>query len=53
MDELYEYLKNEWRYNNHPKYMKYFDDWYNNLTERQRKCYTIWMKGKIGPFLDD
>ena len=50
MDELYEYLKNEWRYNNHPKYMKFFDDWYNNLTEWQRKCYTIWMKGKLGPF---
>ncbi len=48
--ELYEYLKREWRYNCHPKYLHYFDLWFENLTPHQIKCYTIWMEGKMGPF---
>lgn len=34
-DKLYEWLKTHWRYNNHPKYLKYFDDWVENITENQ------------------
>ena len=50
MEELYEYLKKEWRYNCHPKYLQYFDEWFNNLTDYQIHCYSIWMTGKLGPF---
>lgn len=35
MDELKEYLEKEWRYNNHAKYQKYFNEWFKNLTEIQ------------------
>ena len=35
MKELYEYLKREW---------------FNNLTDYQIHCYSIWMTGKLGPF---
>lgn len=34
-DKLYNWLYNEWRYSNLPKYMKYFESWVNNLTENQ------------------
>lgn len=33
--ELYDYLENEWKYNNHNKYQKYFKQWVSNLTEHQ------------------
>lgn len=29
---LYHWLKDEWTYSNHPKYLKYFEEWVNNLT---------------------
>lgn len=50
-DPLYEYLKKEWRFNCHPKYLRYFDEWYKNLTEWQRFCYSVCMEGKLGPFI--
>lgn len=34
-DELYKYLKEWWRNNNHVKYQKYFDEWFENLTDNQ------------------
>ena len=44
-DELYQYLKNEWKLNNSPKYLKYFDDWVVNLTDNQIYYYNIlWLK---------
>ena len=27
-----EWLKTQWKYDNHPKYQKYFEEWYNNIT---------------------
>ena len=29
-DRLYQYLKNEWKNNNLPKYQKYFEEWVSN-----------------------
>lgn len=44
-NELYQYLKNEWRENNLPKYQKYFENWVNNLTETQIYYYNkLWLK---------
>lgn len=43
--ELYEYLKNEWKENNLPKYQKYFEEWVNNLTDIQIYYYNkLWLK---------
>lgn len=49
--ELYEYLKNEWRHNcMWGKYGKYFDQWFDNLTDTQLFQYQVWLEGKMGPF---
>lgn len=37
--ELYEWLKKEWRYNNHPKYQQYFDEWIENITQEQADAF--------------
>lgn len=42
---LYTYLEKEWRYNNHKKYQKYFNEWVVNLTDIQIHYYRhLWMK---------
>lgn len=33
MEKLKEYLWNERRYNNAPKFLKYFEEWFENLTD--------------------
>lgn len=44
-DVLYQYLKNEWRDKNLPKYQKYFEVWICNLTEIQIFYYNkLWLK---------
>jgi len=44
-NELYQYLKNEWRENNLPKYQRYFEEWVSNLTETQIYYYNkLWLK---------
>lgn len=48
--ELREYLEREWRYNVHKKYHKYFDLWYDNLTDTQVLFYSAWMRGSLSPF---
>lgn len=35
--QLYQYLKNEWITNNHPKYQHYFEDWVNYYNQ-------LWLK---------
>ncbi len=35
-DKLYNWLEREFKYSNHPKYLKYFEEWINNLTEDQK-----------------
>jgi len=34
-DILYQYLKEEWKRHNLPKYQKYFEGWVSNLTDTQ------------------
>jgi hypothetical protein len=33
--ELYEWLKNRFKFDNHPKYLKYFKEWIDNLSVSQ------------------
>lgn len=44
--ELYDYLLHEWKFNNHVKYLKYFSEWIENLTEKQINWYEIYKQGK-------
>lgn len=48
---LKDYLWNEFKFNVHPKYYKYFEEWYNNLTENQILYYTAYSKGLKSPYL--
>lgn len=42
MDEnLLEWMKMRWRYDNLPKYQKYFDEWVSKLTDSQIIGYAI------------
>ena len=34
-EELFEHLSQQFYWNNHTKYIKYFDEWVNNLTPTQ------------------
>lgn len=44
-DQLYVYLKKEWKENNLPKYQKYFDEWVKNVTDNQIYYYRLlWLK---------
>lgn len=47
---LKEYLWNEFKYNVLPKYYKYFDEWFNNLTETQILYFTAYAEGKKTPY---
>ena len=49
-DVLKEYLWNEWRYNVHKRYWKYFDEWYGNLLESQKEFYRSWVDGHMSPY---
>lgn len=44
-DLLREYLWNEWKYNVHKRYLKYFDEWYENITEEQRQFFETYRNG--------
>lgn len=48
--ELREYLEREFRYNVHKRYHKYFDLWYENLTDTQVMYYNAWMQGSLSPY---
>lgn len=34
-NELYEWLFQHWRRDNHAKYLRYFEEWISNITESQ------------------
>lgn len=34
-DILKEWLQNQWKFCNHSKYQKYFEEWYSNLNQNQ------------------
>ena len=53
MGQLKEYLYKEFTWNTIKKYYKYFDDWFNNLTEDQIKYYMCYMKGQKSPYVKD
>lgn len=44
--ELREYLLHEWKFNNHVKYLKYFEDWIGCLMEQQIQWYQAYKEGK-------
>lgn len=35
MELLKTWLKERWRFDNHHKYQKYFEEWFENITENQ------------------
>lgn len=39
--DLWEYLEQRFKRNNHPKYLKYFDEWVNNISETQIHYFEI------------
>lgn len=41
-EELYVYLKRIFYRDNHPKYHKYFEEWYSNLTPDQIHGVKLW-----------
>ena len=49
---LKEYLWNEFKLNNIPKYYKYFDEWFNNLTYTQLLYYNCYSKNLKSPFYE-
>jgi len=49
--ELKEYLLHEWKFNNHTKYLKYFEDWIVNVTENQIVFYSAYRIGDKTPFI--
>lgn len=50
-DELKIYLQREWKYNVHKRYQKYFDLWYENITNEQIIFFNAWMRGNLSPFV--
>ena len=49
-DLLKEYLWNEFRYNVLKKYYSHFEEWYENITDKQRMYFISYMKGMKTPF---
>ena len=49
-EEVKQYLWAEFKFNNLPKYYKYFDTWIENLTENQILYYNAYSKGKKSPY---
>ncbi len=46
MEQLKQYLWIEFSHSNIPKYYKYFEDWFKNLTDNQISFYTAYMNGQ-------
>lgn len=44
-NDVKQYLWHEFKLNNNPKYYKYFEEWFNNLTETQLLFYNAYSKG--------
>ena len=49
-EEVKQYLWTEFKFNNLPKYYKYFDTWIENLTENQILYYNAYSKGTKSPY---
>lgn len=50
MEDLKQYLWIEFSHSTVPKYYKYFEDWFNNLTENQILFYNAYMIGLKTPY---
>jgi hypothetical protein len=49
--DLYLYLQMEWkRTKTWNRWGRYFDLWFDNLTDTQIHQYQVWMSGRMGPF---
>lgn len=51
MDELKEYLREQFKRTAHPKYRHLFEEWYKNLTDAQRMYFNAYKDGKKSPFV--
>ena len=49
--DLHLYLNKEFKYNTIPKYYRYFEEWFNNLTENQLLYYNVYKNGEKTPFI--
>lgn len=45
-----ELLKDWFVKNNHPRYYKYFDMWFDNLTQNQLFYFEAQLKGNLSPY---
>lgn len=43
-DRLYKWLETRWKYDNHKKYQKYFEEWISNITDSQIRGFSKMMK---------
>ena len=50
MEQLKQYLWIEFSHSTVPKYYKYFEEWFSNLTENQILFYTAYMNGLKTPY---
>ena len=48
--QLKEYLRVEFTHSTIPKYYKYFEEWFANLTEDQKRHYSAYYLGKKTPY---
>ena len=46
-DELYTWLEKEFKYSNHKKYHKYFNEWVKNITNSQIDGFNRQMIGQL------
>lgn len=51
MNDLKGYLWYEWTHSTLPKYYKYFEEWFNNLTDNQILYFTAYCNGKKSPYI--
>lgn len=49
MEQLKQYLWIEFSHSTIPKYYKYFEEWFSNLTDNQILFYTAYMNGLKTP----
>lgn len=45
-----EYLRQEWRFNNNPRYQHLFDEWFKNITDNQKMYFKAYSEGKKTPY---
>jgi len=51
MEDIKKYLWYEFTHTTLPKYYKYFEEWFNNLTENQLAYYRAYASGAKSPWV--